>query len=111
MQFPVAAEKTPIATILRSTSSGGEEEPLVLRSTTVMSLPVAAGAPGLSGIASVLPAGVLTTKATAFDNEPSGFCMATERFAARARSCELSAVVQSAVELQNVTRAPPLIIT
>src|SRR5579864_6552893 len=97
----------PTATMFRLTSSGGEDEPSVLRSTTVMSLLAAAGAPGVSRMApGPVDAGV-TVNAAGFEAVPSGFCTVMARFAAKSRSCAERVVEQTAVELQTVARTAP----
>src|ERR1022692_4220890 len=49
----VATVYAPIAAIFRLTFPAAPDPPLVLSSTTTMSLPVATGAPGVSGIVEV----------------------------------------------------------
>src|ERR1700690_467420 len=82
----VATVYAPIAAIFRLTFPAAPEPPLVLNSTTTMSLPVATGAPGVSGIVEVPDIGFGTTKICVFESVPSGFCSRTERFPATDRS-------------------------
>jgi hypothetical protein len=73
-----------------------------------MSLPVTLGFVGVSGIISIGPITVTTTKFTVFDSDRSGFRIVTGKFPAVARSVEVRAVVQVPFETQEVARVVPL---
>src|ERR1700682_2711175 len=98
-----------MAAMSKLTFPAAPEPPLVLGSTTTMSLPAAVGAPGVRGITSGPKPGASTTNATAFEGVPSGFCNRTVRFPADCRSEAESDVVHVALDAQNVVRGPPII--
>jgi len=94
-------------TMFRFTFSVGSDEPLVLRSTTTMSFPVAFGAPGVSGTVPALLVGAATTSVAAAESAPLGFCTVTLRFATELRSAAVSVVEQTAAESHQVARPLP----
>src|SRR5690348_4255795 len=96
-----------MAATFKLTFPAAPEPPLVLSSTTTISCPVAEGAPGVRGITAEPEPGASTTKVTAFDSVPSGFCKPTVRFAASDRSAAESGVVHCVGEAQNVLRGVP----
>ena len=82
----------------------------MLRSTTEISLPVAAGAVGVSAMSSAPPGAGATRNGAAFDREPSGFCKMTLRLAGDVTSAPLRVVEQLDVESQTVVRMlPPML--
>src|SRR5574342_141679 len=93
--------------IFRLTSSRGRDDPLVLRSTTTMSFPVAFGAPGVSKMASPLVAELTITRATGAESALLGFCTRMLRFPAEEISLPASVVEQTAAESHSVARAAP----
>src|SRR5579859_4588153 len=97
-----------MAATFKLTFPAAPEPPLVLSSTTTISLPVAEGAPGVREITEEPEPGASTMNVTAFDSVPSGFCKPTVRFAASDRSAAESDVVVHCVgDAQNVLRAVP----
>src|SRR5208283_2209752 len=94
-----ATSRSRLASLLSSTA--------VVGSTTVMSLPVAAGGLLVIVITSSLLPGVTITRSTTFDVRASGCTICTLRFPAEATSLLLTGAVQK-LELSHVVmRAVP----
>src|SRR5580704_16837980 len=81
-----ATEKMPAAATAMVTSCCAASEPAVEGSTTIMSLPVAEGLVGVSGIISTVVGDGTTTKFTMLDCTRLGFWTITVRFPAVAIS-------------------------
>src|SRR5713226_4313877 len=97
-----------MAATFKLTLAAAPEPPLVLSSTTTMSLPVAIGAPGVRAMTSGPEPVASTTNETEFESVPSGFCKRTARFPGDCKSAAESEVVQVALDIQNVVRGPPV---
>ena len=78
----------------------------------MMSLPVADGFVGVSGMMSTVGDAATTTKLTLFDCVEFGFRIVTDKFPAPAKSVDVSAVVHVPLVAHRVVRAvPPTMIT
>ena len=107
VQVFAAGEKIPIAATAMVTFGCGASDPAVEGSTTMMSLPLAEGFAGVSGIMSTFDDKATTTKFTVFDCVKSGFRIVTDRFPAAARSVDVNAVVHMPLDEHEVVRALP----
>src|SRR5579871_3866353 len=107
MHVEAAVEKAPMAPTVRLTFPGAPAPPLVLSSTTTMSLPELVGAPGVRDMTPAPAPGASTTKACVLETAPFGFCSATERFPASCRSGAPSELMHCVAAAQEVGRALP----
>lgn len=109
VQDDVATVYAPIAAMSKLTFPDAPDPPLVLRSTTTMSLPNEDGALGVKGIVAASTPGASTTKVEIFEIVPSGFCSWTGKIPANCRSACVSEVVHSVFDSQDVVRGVPAI--
>jgi hypothetical protein len=107
VQAFAAGEKMPIAATAMVTFGCGARDPAVEGSTTILSLPVAEGFGGVSGMIAIAGATATTTKFTVFDCVKSEFLIATDKFPGAARSVDVSAVEQTPLDEHEVVRAVP----
>jgi hypothetical protein len=108
VQEEVARSKAPIAATFRLTFPDAPEPPFVLRSTTTISIPAAAGTLGVKGITPAPVPGEATAKVTVLEKVPSGFCICTARFPADCRSAADREVVHSTLDAQDDVRDVPV---
>src|SRR5579859_719534 len=107
LQELLAVWKEPSAAIFKSTSLAGCETPAVVGSTTVMSIPVAAGDAVLSAIVATPVPGATTISETLFDFCPFGFCTWTVTLPAACVSLAVTTAVHSFELGHVVVRAVP----
>src|ERR1700693_403341 len=93
--------------MFRVTFPAAPDPPLVLRSTTTMSLPVLVGALGVRGIPPPSEPGASTTKVCVLESNSLGFSSCTGRFPADCRSAASSDVMHCVLDEHEVDRAAP----
>src|SRR5579862_1891782 len=89
------------------TLAAAPDPPLVLSSTTTMSLPVLDGAPGVSGIVPAPEPSPSTVNVCKLESVPPGFSICTERFPENCKSAAVSDVMHCVFDEQNAARGAP----